>query len=62
MPMLKDEWVPGTTVVQILQEVARIIANPDIANPSMPDIANQYANNKAEHDRIAKQWTQKYAM
>lgn len=31
------------------------------ADPLVGSIATQYLTNRAEHDRIAKQWTKRYA-
>ena len=30
-------------------------------DPLVGSIATQYQTNRAEHDRIAKEWTQRYA-
>ena len=39
-----------------------MIGDPDPEAPMSPDIANMYKNNRAEHDKIAREWTKKFAM
>lgn len=34
---------------------------PFTADPLVGSIATQYLTNRAEHDRIARQWTKRYA-
>jgi len=34
---------------------------PFAADPLVGSIATQYLTNRAEHDRIARQWTKRYA-
>lgn len=34
---------------------------PSPADPLVGSIATQYTTNRPEHDRIAKQWTKRYA-
>lgn len=44
-----------------------VLALPDAASASFPadplvgSIATQYMTNRAEHDRMARQWTKRYA-
>ena len=39
-----------------------MIRDTDPDSPMDPDIATLYKNNREEHDKIAREWTKKYAM
>ena len=46
-----------TKVLQIVNLKFKIILD----DPLVGSIATQYQTNRAEHDRIAKEWTKRYA-
>ena len=58
---LKDNWSPALTIPKVLLSLSSLLvdANPD--DPLVPDIANQYKNNKQLYNVTAREWTQKYA-
>ena len=33
----------------------------NLGDPLVPDIARQYLEDREEHDRIAREWTRRYA-
>jgi ubiquitin-conjugating enzyme E2 D/E len=37
------------------------VLNTNIADPLVSSIAQLYVEDREEHDRIAKEWTQRYA-
>ncbi|KAK1140097.1 hypothetical protein N8T08_010853 [Aspergillus melleus] len=60
--MLKsDEWKPSSRIAAVLEFARQLLAEP------MPDdavegrIAEQYKNDRARYDEIARDWTRKYA-
>lgn len=61
LDILKDAWSPALTAAKVLLSISSLLtdANPD--DPLVPDIARTYKNNRAEHDKIAREWTMKYA-
>ncbi|EYE94293.1 putative ubiquitin conjugating enzyme (UbcB) [Aspergillus ruber CBS 135680] len=56
-----DEWKPSSRVVAVLQFARQLLAEP------MPDdavegrIAEQYKNDRARYEEVARDWTRRYA-
>ncbi|GAA5856313.1 hypothetical protein JCM9279_006419 [Rhodotorula babjevae] len=61
LDILKNQWSPALSIVKVLLSVASLLADPNPHDPLMPDIAQKYLKNRKEHDRMAKDWTQRYA-
>ncbi|GAA5821428.1 hypothetical protein JCM3770_007078 [Rhodotorula araucariae] len=62
LDILKNQWSPALSIVKVLLSVASLLADPNPHDPLMPDIAQKYLKNRKEHDKTAKEWTQRYAM
>lgn len=58
---VQDQWSPALTISKVLLSICSLMtdANPD--DPLVPEVAHQYKTNRAEYDRIAREWTRKYA-
>jgi len=61
LDILKQNWSPALTISKVLLSVLSMLTDPNPNDPLMPDIANQYVNNRAEYELIAQEWTQLYA-
>ncbi|GJN87305.1 hypothetical protein Rhopal_000253-T1 [Rhodotorula paludigena] len=61
LDILKNQWSPALSIVKVLLSVASLLADPNPHDPLVPDIAQKYLKNRKEHDKIAREWTQKYA-
>lgn len=48
-------------VLFIAEQFLMHLLLPFTADPLVGSIATQYLTNRAEHDRIARQWTKRYA-
>lgn len=61
LDILKDKWSPKLGVADIMNALTALLheCNPDDA--LVPEIADKYKSNKAEHDAKAREFTQKYA-
>jgi ubiquitin-conjugating enzyme E2 D/E len=44
----------------VLIKVCELFNEPNAADPLVGSIAQLYLNNREEHDRIAKEWTERY--
>ncbi len=60
--MLKDNWSPALTISKVLLSIGSLLTDCNPNDPLVTDIARLYKSNRAEHDKIAAQWTQKYAV
>lgn len=69
LDILKDNWSPALTISKVLLSICSLLtdANPCMKffymldDPLVGSIAHQYINDRKEHDRIAKEWTSRYA-
>lgn len=61
LDILKHEWSPALTIKSVLLSISSLMtdANPD--DPLAGDVARVYKSNKAEYERIAREWTERYA-
>jgi len=62
MPQLKEEWSANLTIGKILELLIKLLGVPNPDDPLIPDIGNKYKTDKAGYDKIAAEWTRKYAM
>jgi ubiquitin-protein ligase len=62
LDILKDNWSPALTTEKVLMSINCLLIDPNPNDPLVPDIANLFRANKPEHDRIAREHAQKYAL
>jgi ubiquitin-conjugating enzyme E2 D/E len=60
--ILCDMWSPQITVTKVMITLESLVLEPDPNHPLMPEIAQEYRNNRNKFDENAKLWTKKYAM
>ena len=61
LKFLKYEWKPSTRLIEILKAIQTLLAEPDTEYYWEPEINNQYLHDRPTFDKIAKEWTKKYA-
>ena len=61
LDLLKDQWSPALTLGKLLLAISSLMVDPNPNDPLSPEVAYLYKNNKAEHDKNAREWTLKYA-
>lgn len=61
LDILKDQWSPSLTIGKVLLSISSLLTDPNPKDPLVPDIARMYENNRAEFDRVARDYTQMYA-
>lgn len=62
LDILKKEWSPVLTMDKLLLSILSLLTDANPNDPLTPDIADVYIEDRAKHDRIAKEWTRKYAI
>ena len=61
LDILKDQWSPALSITTVLLSICSLLSDPNPDDPLAPDIANLYKTNKEEFNRVAREYTVKYA-
>ena len=64
LEILGNQWSPALTIGKALQSVSSLMTDPNpdgVCNSGNYEAAHMYRENKEEFERIAKEWTKKYA-
>lgn len=61
LDILKSQWSPALTTAKVLLSILSLLTDANPNDPLVPEIANQYKNDRAAYDETAKEWTRLYA-
>lgn len=56
-----NSWSPALTIAKVLLSISSLVADPNPDDPLVPEIAHIYKTNRPEFDRMARDWTRRYA-
>ncbi len=60
--LLKDQWSPTISIYRVISSIKSLLVEPNPSDPLNPDAARRYKNDVSEYNRIAREWTLKYAV
>ncbi|MFC5473390.1 ubiquitin-conjugating enzyme E2 [Paraherbaspirillum soli] len=62
LDLLQKRWSPDLTISKILTALCNLLINPDLGQVLNTEAAAQYKKDRANYEKIAREWTKKYAM
>ncbi|EPQ18094.1 Ubiquitin-conjugating enzyme E2 D4 [Myotis brandtii] len=62
LDVLQSHWSPSLTVSEVLLSICSLLCEPNPDDPLVPEIAHTYKANREKYNKLAREWTQKYAM
>ena len=62
LDILKETWSPALTVSKVLLSISSLLTDPNPDDPLVPEIASIFKTDREKYNRMAKEWTSKYAM
>ncbi|KAG2193403.1 hypothetical protein INT46_010298, partial [Mucor plumbeus] len=57
LDILKDNWSPALTISKVLLSICSLLTDANPHDPLVGSIAQEYLNNREEHDSQAREWT-----
>ena len=61
LDILKDQWSPALSIGKVLLSISSLLTDANPKDPLVPEIARLYETDRAEFNRMAREWTLRYA-
>ena len=62
LDILKDKWSPALQIDKVCLSIQLLLQNPNPDDPLDTKIAGHWKADVADANRVAREWTRKYAM
>ena len=61
LDILRSQWTPALTIANLLLSITSLLTSPNPDDPLVPDAAKLYKTDQRKYNKIASNWTHKYA-
>lgn len=62
LDILKNKWTPALQIRSLLLSIQVLMSDPNIDDPLDAEVAKHWKDNREDAERVAKEWTIKYAL
>ncbi|XP_035305614.1 ubiquitin-conjugating enzyme E2 E1-like [Cricetulus griseus] len=62
LDILSSEWSPALTISNVLLSICSLLCDPNPDDPLVPEIAKVYRKDIRQYNKLAREWTERYAM
>lgn len=61
LDILKNSWSPALNVGQTIMSICSLLNQPNVEDPLVPEIANQYKSDREKYEATVREYVKKFA-